>query len=623
MERRNDYTASETKRDRIQQNLTLEQLRKKQKPKEFSIKLHTVIGKGAFGKVYLVDLYKTTKEKVAMKVITREDRGKNLQIEPFNLPEIEIMSQLDNPYINKLIEYYFQLNEETKQEELILLQPLAMMDLYQFLQENYFEGGMPEKEAIEYLAQLAIGTKAMHDKQVIHRDLNPKNILVFKNDKPSNGLDFTLKISDFGCSRILEPHEYQAMTQGVGKVGFLAPEQMNNSVKGYNPKVDVYSLGLTMLQMLTGRVLNVADIVSRKPNLKQYSKEFIDLLYNLCSLDHEQRPTIDEIIDHPVLQKSHTFKNCLLGSILPMKISKMDRTIESSSALQKEFDALEKSYIDDFEQKFPFLEERIKRPLGNSLPEIGRVFYLMNKVQADFKNKEKEWPAQYEKAFGNNDEQFFKDKFLSCNQNALAESLKTIQKCKFKREVQSNGDIFVGYYKEDQINGFVQSKSYSKFYGRLYGQKSIKEGYLRNGMFHGETSEYVMYPSCQNYYYDGDYVDGSSNGYGLMIIGNGDMYCGEYKYGKRHGLGTYYWNDGDIYEGQYMNNDRHGEGVLKIASGDIFKGTWKEGDKHGEFIKTYASGKQEKTIFSMGKEVQSERRDMPRQEPKQNGCNQQ
>eukprot|EP00347_Sterkiella_histriomuscorum_P002270 403368803 len=557
MERRNDYTASETKRDRIQQNLTLEQLRKKQKPKEFSIKLHTVIGKGAFGKVYLVDLYKTTKEKVAMKVITREDRGKNLQIEPFNLPEIEIMSQLDNPYINKLIEYYFQLNEETKQEELILLQPLAMMDLHQFLQENYFEGGMPEKEAIEYLAQLAIGTKAMHDKMVIHRDLNPKNIL------------------------------------------------MNNSVKGYNPKVDVYSLGLTMLQMLTGRVLNVADIVNRKPNLKQYSKEFIDLLYNLCSLDHEQRPTIDDVIDHPVIQKSQTFINCLLDSILPMKISKIDRTIESSSALQK------------------YLFQENQETLRNSLPEIGRVFYQMNKVQADFKNKEKQWPAQYEKAIGNNDEQFFKDKFLSCNQNALAESLKTIQKCKFKREVQSNGDIFVGYYKEDQINGFVQSKSYSKFYGRLYGQKSIKEGYLRNGMFHGETSEYVMYPSCQNYYYDGDYVDGSSNGYGLMIIGNGDMYCGEYKYGKRHGLGTYYWNDGDIYEGQYMNNDRHGEGVLKIASGDIFKGTWKEGDKHGEFIKTYASGKQEKTIFSMGKEVQSERRDMPRQEPKQNGCNQQ
>eukprot|EP00347_Sterkiella_histriomuscorum_P001372 403372287 len=597
MERRNDYTASETKRDRIQQNLTLEQLRKKQKPKEFSIKLHTVIGKGAFGKVYLVDLYKTTKEKVAMKVITREDRGKNLQIEPFNLPEIEIMSQLDNPYINKLIEYYFQLNEETKQEELILLQPLAMMDLHQFLQENYFEGGMPEKEAIEYLAQLAIGTKAMHDKMVIHRDLNPKNILVFKNDKPSNGLDFTLKISDFGCSRILEPHEYQAMTQGVGKVGFLAPEQMNNSVKGYNPKVDVYSLGLTMLQMLTGRVLNVADIVSRKPNLKQYSKKFIDLLYNLCSLDHEQRPTIDEVIDHPVIQKSQTFKNCLLSNIFPMKISKIDRTIESSSALQK--------YL--FQVKFPNLEQRIKRPLRNSLPEIGRVFYQMNKVQADFKNKEKQWPAQYEKAIGNNDEQHFKDKYLSGNQNTLAVSLKTLQNCIFKREVQSNGDIFVGYYKEDQVNGFVQSKSYSKFYGRLYEKESIKEGYLRNGRFQGETSEYGIISQGNNCYYDGEYVDGKRNGYGVMIISKDDIYYGENKNGKRHGLGTYYWDNGEIYEGQWMNNNKHGEGVLKYANGDIFQGTWKDNQLHGEFIKTYARGKKQKIIYDMDREISREK----------------
>eukprot|EP00347_Sterkiella_histriomuscorum_P023357 403334953 len=475
------------------------------------------------------------------------------------------------------------------------------MDLHQFLQENYFEGGMPEKEAIEYLAQLAIGTKAMHDKMVIHRDLNPKNILVFKNDKPSNGLNFTLKISDFGCSRILEPHEYQAMTQGVGKLGFMAPEQMNNSVKGYNPKVDVYSLGLTMFQMLTGRVLNMADIVSRKIDLKQYSKEFIDLLYNLCFLEHEYRPTIDEVIDHPIIQKSHTFINCLLGNILPMKISKMDRTIENSKALQKEYDPLQKSFIDEFELKFPFLQKRIKRPLKNSLPEIGRVFYQMNKVRADFKNKEKEWPAQFEKAIGNNDEQYFKDKYLSGNKNRLAQSLKILQDCKFKRKVYPNGMIFVGYYKEDQINGFVKSKSYSEFYGRLYRQEFITEGYLGNDRFHGETSAYEIQSQNNYWYFDGDYVDGIPNGYGVQICSDGDMYCGEQKNGKKHGQGTFYYNTGNSYEGQWMNSIKNGEGVYKYPNGDIEKGTWKDGKKHGKSIKTHASGIQKKIVYDMGK----------------------
>eukprot|EP00347_Sterkiella_histriomuscorum_P003422 403364353 len=221
----------------------------------------------------------------------------------------------------------------------------------------------------------------------------------------------------------------------------------------------------------------------------------------------------------------------------------------------------------------------------------------MKKVQTDFQDEE-QLPAQYEKAIGNNDEQYFKDKYLSGNQNTLAVSLKTLQNCIFKREVQSNGDIFVGYYKEDQINGFDQSKSYSKFYGRLYEKQSFKEGYLRNGLFHGGVCQYGVNTKGDNYYYDGDYVDGIPNGYGV-IMSHGSMYCGEYKNGIIHGLGTYYYNDGDSYKGQWMNNMQHGEGVFKYTNGSILKGTWKDGDKHGEFNRTYASGKQEKIIYDM------------------------
>eukprot|EP00347_Sterkiella_histriomuscorum_P022804 403337096 len=162
----------------ISQNLTLEQVKKKTKSDKFDVRLGRALGSGAYGTVYSVDLYTRVQEKVAMKVIRREFRGQFEKIDQKDLVEIEIMSQIGNPYINKLIEYYFQEDKSTGQEELVLFQPLAMSDLKQFLKRR-----MPEKQAIEFLTQLTIGLKAMHDNKIIHRDLNPTNILVFKNDK--------------------------------------------------------------------------------------------------------------------------------------------------------------------------------------------------------------------------------------------------------------------------------------------------------------------------------------------------------------------------------------------------------------------------------------------------------
>eukprot|EP00347_Sterkiella_histriomuscorum_P022952 403336521 len=604
MESTKPSTAKSTAQAVISQNLTIEELKKKTKPKDLDVKIYTALGTGAFGTVYLVDLYKRVKEKVAMKVVRKECRGVYQQIDQKDLVEIEIMNQISNPYLNKLIDYYFQVDKDSQQEELVLLQPLAMCDMQQFLQKNYPDGGMPEKQAIEFLAQLAIGVKAMHDNKVIHRDLNPKNILVFKNENYTslNNQEYILRISDFGCSRILQINEEEARTR-VGKENYMPSEQ--NSGTGYNANVDVYALGVTVFQMITGKVINAGIISSKKIDLQCYSPEFIDFLYKLCSLDHEKRPSIDEVINDPIIQKSQTFLNCLLDGIIPMNSTKIERAIDGFKLLQKEYEAQEQ-FIDDLQKKFPIsaLQERIKRPLKNTLPEIGKMFHLMNKVQKQFKDQDDLWQAQYQLAFGNNEQQYLMEKYLNDVNNQNLESLRELKECKFKKEVDENGDIFVGFYKQECMQG--QDTIYSKYYGRFYEQNWITEGYLTNGKFNGDTSENGINTYGNNYYYDGDYVDGLYNGYGVYIFSSGAMFCGEYKNGNRHGLGTYYYNDGDSYEGQWMNSCYHGEGVFKYTNGDILKGTWKDDKYHGEFIKTYASGKQEKITYDMGKEISRE-----------------
>eukprot|EP00347_Sterkiella_histriomuscorum_P008552 403344657 len=516
------------------------------------------------------------------------------QLEQY-LMEIDIMSKINNPYINKLIDYYFQEDIESGQEELVIIQPLAMYDLQQFLDEHYPQGQMAENEAIEYLAQLVVAIKAMHDKDVIHRDLNPKNILMSKNDIKTtlNDQDLILKIADFGCSKILDPHKYQANTL-TGKISYMAPEQLNNSDKGYNSKVDIYALGLTVFQMITGEVLNSGDIDSRKANVHQYSPQFIDLLYQLCSLDHTERPTIDQIIQNPIIQKSHTFINCLVNDILPVISPTIEGVIAylKNMELPKEYEPLAESLGDELQKKMPFFEERLQKPLKNTR-QYSAGDYTM--------------PQEFEEAIGNNDEKYFMTKLQQmAQQDNYLQSLDILKDCRFRREVNKYGEIFVGIYKQDSIEGFSQAKSYSKFYGRYYSQDYVIEGFFKNGNFEGEGYEYGLNTERINYYFDGEFLKSKSNGIGTTIYIEGDMYYGQFKNGKRNGLGTYYWDYGDVFEGQWRDHYKNGEGVLKYANGDIIRGPWKDDYIQGEHVLTYVDGKLEKIIFEMGKEISSE-----------------
>eukprot|EP00347_Sterkiella_histriomuscorum_P016335 403353584 len=508
----------------ISQNLTVEDVKKKLKSEKYLVRQGGLLARGAYGTVYTADIFQRVHQKVAMK----ED-------------------------------------QDTEQEELVLLQPLAMYDLNQFLIEKYPEGNMPENQAIEFLTQLTIGTKAMHDNKVIHRDLNPRNILVFENDKKTalNDQEYILRISDFGCSKILKLDENEAMTR-VGKPGYMPPEQ--HSFKGYNQSVDIYALGLTMFEMITGKLLTIEEILSQSVKPKYYSPEFIDLLYQLCSISHNDRPTVDEIIQNPIIQKSQTFFDYFHQRILPMSRPKRERTIDNLKDPQK-------------------------------LLDVERVFYQMNRVMDEFKYKESEWQAQYDLAIGNNDKQYFinqyKAQLVRMQQNL--EKLRDLERCTFKREVEADGNIFVGIYKDG-----------NKHFGRQYEQDNIKEGQLRNGEFDGEACEYAVYWLGYNIYYDGKYANGKWNGNGMNISSKGNMYCGEFLNGNQHGLGTYYYSNGDHYEGQWLNNNKHGEGEFKYASGNIAKGSWKDDQYDGEFIKTYAYGKQEKITYQMDKEISRE-----------------
>lgn len=96
---------------------------------------------------------------------------------------------------------------------------------------------------ISVVIDVANGLEFLHSKQVVHRDLSPKNVLL----KHRNSSDVIAKISDLGVARVIEDISTH-LTRCPGTLNFMPPEAFRQH---YSSKLDVYSFGAVMLYMLT------------------------------------------------------------------------------------------------------------------------------------------------------------------------------------------------------------------------------------------------------------------------------------------------------------------------------------------------------------------------------------
>jgi len=183
------------------------------------------LGSGGFGTVYLAQDTWIDK-KVAIKVPHRQglDFGELLR-------EPRLLASVSHPNI-------VSITTAEKQENLffIVMEYVQGETLEHVISR---EGALDVARALDFTCQICNAVDHAHRQGVIHRDLRPANVLVTENDM--------LKVADFGTSRFLEIAAHG--TTVIGSPPYMAPEQFHGKAVFAS---DIYSLGVTMYQMLTG-----------------------------------------------------------------------------------------------------------------------------------------------------------------------------------------------------------------------------------------------------------------------------------------------------------------------------------------------------------------------------------
>lgn len=201
------------------------------------------IGTGGMGNVFKAHDRKLDRI-VAIKVLKLEYNEDNNFIRKFKRESLAAAS-ISHPNIVSIYDVGTEKIQD-KEVHYIVMEYIDGKTLKDLINE---EGRLSEKRALNYCIQIAEALKVAHSKHIVHRDIKSQNIMVTRDDR--------IKVTDFGIARVADNTTVTATNAVMGSVHYFSPEQARGAK--VDNRSDIYSLGIVLFEMLTGRLPFDAD----------------------------------------------------------------------------------------------------------------------------------------------------------------------------------------------------------------------------------------------------------------------------------------------------------------------------------------------------------------------------
>ncbi|VVU95636.1 Protein kinase domain [seawater metagenome] len=247
------------------------------------------IGEGTYSNVYKAKR-STDQGYYAIKAIKEYSLKREDKISLMN--EINILSKHKCKYLIRFHEVFTH-----KSLFFIVMEYAKNKDLGSLIKKYKRSGELISKNDIsKWMYQLTSGIKYLHDRNIIHRDLKPANVLLDS--------DFTIKICDFGISKVTANSDALAKTQ-IGSPIYMSPELVSN--QWYDSKIDIWALGCILFELITldcAFTSNSMHALFRVINRGHYSKykirnpNYVSLLERMLVVNPNRRFDINQLISY-------------------------------------------------------------------------------------------------------------------------------------------------------------------------------------------------------------------------------------------------------------------------------------------------------------------------------------
>lgn len=233
-------------------------------------KIKDMIGGGGMANVYLAHDMILDRD-VAVKMLRLDFANDDEFIRRFHR-EAQSATSLAHPNIVSI----YDVGEEDGLYY-IVMEYVDGQTLKQYIQQH---APVPVEEALNIMQQLTSAISNAHHNHIVHRDIKPHNILI-----DSSG---TVKITDFGIAMALSATSITQTNSVLGSVHYLSPEQARGGMA--NKKSDIYSIGIVMFELLTGRLpfsgesavsIALKHLQSETPSLKRWNPQIPQSVENI------------------------------------------------------------------------------------------------------------------------------------------------------------------------------------------------------------------------------------------------------------------------------------------------------------------------------------------------------